>query len=76
MYRQAASFQDYAMRAAQYLAMFITMGGVCVVASPSQNPDRPPVLSVKTDLVTLPITVVDRDGAFVAGLRPEHTQSA
>ena len=60
------------MRAAQYLAMFITVGGVCVVASPLQNPDRPPVLSVKTDLVTLAITVVDRDGVFVAGLRPEH----
>ena len=60
------------MQAAHYLAMFITAGGVCVVAAPSQNTVRPPVLSVKTDLVTLAIAVVDRDGVFVAGLRPEH----
>ena len=60
------------MQAAHYLAMFITAGGVCAVAAPAQNTDRPPVLSVKTDLVTLAIAVVDRDGVFVAGLRPEH----
>ena len=60
------------MQAAHYLAMFITAAGVCVVAAPPQNTDRPPVLSVKTDLVTLAIAVVDRDGVFVAGLRPEH----
>jgi VWFA-related protein len=44
---------------------------VCVFASPQQI-DRPPALSVETDLVTLAITVIDRDGEFVAGLRPEH----
>jgi Ca-activated chloride channel family protein len=60
------------MRALQYLAAFISVGGVCVVASPSQNTDRPPILSVETDLVTLAVTVVDHDGTFVAGLRPEH----
>jgi Ca-activated chloride channel family protein len=60
------------MRALQYLAAFISVWGVCVVASPSQKSDRPPVLSVETDLVTLAITVVDRKGIFVASLRPEH----
>jgi Ca-activated chloride channel family protein len=33
---------------------------------------EPPILSVKTDLVTLAVTVVDRTGAPVAGLRREH----
>jgi Ca-activated chloride channel family protein len=31
-----------------------------------------PVLSIRTDLVTLAVTVVDRRGVFVSGLRPEH----
>jgi Ca-activated chloride channel homolog len=48
----------------------VTIGGVCVFASPQQVAG--PVLSVKTDLVTLAVTVVGRDGTFVAGLRPEH----
>ena len=30
------------------------------------------MLSVHTDLVTLPVTVVDPDGGFVTGLRQEH----
>jgi Ca-activated chloride channel family protein len=33
---------------------------------------EPPILSVKTDLVTLTVTVVDRTRAPVAGLRREH----
>jgi VWFA-related protein len=33
---------------------------------------EPPILSVKTDLVTLAVTVVDRTGVPVAGLRREH----
>ena len=53
-----------------YFAMLVSVGGVCVFASPRQIATAP-VLSVKTDLVTLAITVVDRDGLFVAGLRPE-----
>ncbi len=60
------------MRTTRSLAMLLTLAGVCVVASPEQTPDRSPVLSVETNLVTLAITVVDRDGAFVAGLRSEH----
>jgi Ca-activated chloride channel homolog len=60
-----------AMRAVWYFATFVSVWGVCVFASPQQT-DRPPVLSVKTDLVTLAITVVNRDGTFVGGLRPEH----
>lgn len=44
---------------------------VCVSASAQQTVERPPVLSVETDLVTLAVTVVDRHGVFVAGLRQE-----
>jgi Ca-activated chloride channel family protein len=58
------------MRGFGYFAMLVSIGGVCVFASPQQVTG--PVLSVKTDLVTLAVTVVDRDGTFVAGLRPEH----
>jgi VWFA-related protein len=52
--------------------MIITVGAVCVVAAPSQKADRSQVLSIETDLVTLATTVVDRDGTFVDGLRPEY----
>jgi Ca-activated chloride channel family protein len=71
MYRQAASLQEYTMRAWWFFATFVSAWGVCVFASPQQI-DRPPALSVETDLVTLAIAVVDRNGEFVAGLRPEH----
>jgi Ca-activated chloride channel homolog len=72
VFRQAASLQDHAMRVLQHLATFIGIWGVCVFASSPQIAEQAPVLSVETDLVTLAITVVDRDGVFVAGLRPEH----
>jgi len=67
-----ASFWDYVMRAFQHLATFIGVWGVCAFGSPAQIAEQGPVLSVETNLVTLPITVVDRDGEFVAGLRREH----
>ena len=41
-------------------------------ASPQQEPGEPPVISARTDLVTLTVSVVDRRGRFVTGLRPEH----
>jgi len=69
--RQATSLQELAMRALPYFAAIVSVVGVCVFASPQQA-DRPPVLSVETDLVTLAITVVDRDGTAIAGLRPEQ----
>jgi VWFA-related protein len=71
VYRLAASRQDDIMRALWSFATLVSVWGVCVFASPRQI-DRPPVLSVETDLVTLAITVIDRKGTFVAGLRPEH----
>lgn len=59
------------MRRLRYTAIVMSVGGTCLFASPQQIV-MPPVLSVKTDLVTLAVTVIDRDGTFVAGLRPEH----
>ena len=72
MYRQAASLQDCTMRALKHLATVIGVRGVCAFTSPPQFTEQAPVLSVETNLVTLAITVVDRGGEFVAGLRPEH----
>jgi Ca-activated chloride channel family protein len=42
--------------------------GVCVSTLPAQIVERPPVLSARTELVILPVTVIDRKGAFVTGL--------
>jgi Ca-activated chloride channel family protein len=44
---------------------------VAVAAAPQQRAELP-VLSIRTDLVTLAVTVVDRQGVFVPGLRPEN----
>jgi Ca-activated chloride channel family protein len=33
---------------------------------------EPPIVSARTDVVTLVVTVVDRKGTHVTGLRPEH----
>ena len=38
----------------------------------AQQSAEPPILSVRTDLVTLSVTVVDREGAPVGGLRREQ----
>ena len=46
--------------------------GVCASTAPRQTHEQPPVLSIHTDLVTLTVTVVDRKGAFVTGLRQDH----
>ena len=60
------------MRAVQHLVAFITVWGVCAFSAPAQITRQASVLSVETSLVTLAITVVDRHGEFVAGLRPQH----
>lgn len=51
--------------------LLLASGAVVVTASALQHIE-PPTLSVRTDLVTLSITVVDRRGALVTGLRQEH----
>jgi hypothetical protein len=59
------------MRTLRYVAILLAAWGVCASTSPQQNLERPPVLSVQTDLVTLPVIVVDRHGAIVTGLRED-----
>jgi Ca-activated chloride channel homolog len=49
------------------LGIAATLGAV-----PWQDSPQRPTISVETDLVMLPVTVVDRDGAFVTGLSREH----
>jgi Ca-activated chloride channel family protein len=51
--------------------VLVALWGVAVAATPQQRADVP-VLSIRTDLVTLAVTVVDQRGAFVSGLRQEH----
>ncbi len=56
------------MRPLPWLTLVLGLSTVSGAASPRQEVERPPLLSVKTDLVMLPVTVVDRRGRFVAGL--------
>jgi len=53
------------------VALMMTTFGVYGSTSPQQTQEPPPVLSIRTDLVTLPVTVVDRNGGFVTGLRQD-----
>ena len=59
------------MRTLWHLALMMTALGVCVSTSPQQDSNSIPVLSVHTDLVTLPVTVVDSRGMFVTDLRQD-----
>jgi VWFA-related protein len=52
--------------------VFIAAVATALAATASQQDVVAPVLSVHTDLVTLPVTVVDPEGGFVTGLRQEH----
>jgi Ca-activated chloride channel homolog len=54
------------------VALLVGLWNAFGAASPYQNVEPPPILSIRTDLVTLPVAVVDRHGRFVAGLRREH----
>jgi Ca-activated chloride channel family protein len=59
------------MRPLPSLTLYLGLSSAVIAAVP-QQPVEPPILSVRTDLVTLPVTVVDRHGALVTGLGPEH----
>lgn len=56
------------MKPLPYLALVFAASGVFGFAAPQQPAAPPPVIKVKTDLVTLAATVVDERGSFVAGL--------
>jgi Ca-activated chloride channel family protein len=59
------------MREFRFLALFL---GVLVAggSASKQQHTEPPILSIRTDLVSLNVTVVDLRGALVSGLRQEH----
>ena len=59
------------MRRVPRLAVLLGVWCAAAAAAPAQRAEGP-VLSVRTDLVTLSVTVVDRHGALVDGLRAEH----
>ena len=59
------------MSGPRYVSLVLTLLTAAASAS-SQQRAEPPVLSIKTDLVSLSVTVVDRRGALVPGLRAEH----
>lgn len=54
-----------------YPALFLGLWAAAPAVLPQQH-DVPQILTIKTDLVTLSVTVVDRHGALVPGLRVEH----
>lgn len=60
------------MRRLPYFAAALGLWSALGSASSVQQPQSPPVLVAKTDLVTLSVTVVDRRGRFVTGLDEEN----
>jgi hypothetical protein len=54
------------------LALALAMASGVASTAAFQQRVEPPVLSVRTELVTLTVTVVDRDGGLVTGLRSDH----
>ena len=59
------------MSGPKYVSLVLTLLTAAASASSQQRAELP-VLSIKTDLVSLSVTVVDRRGALVPGLRAEH----
>jgi len=54
------------------LALTVVLFGAFAPASSQVKVDQPPVLSIATDLVMVPVSVTDRHGRFVPGLDAEH----
>jgi Ca-activated chloride channel family protein len=65
------SFWSATMSPVPYLGVFLGLLGAFGPVPPRQKEEPPPILSVRTELVTLPVTVIDRRGRFVTGLRQE-----
>ena len=56
------------MRSLPLVGLLVGFSGALVSVAAQPRVTELPVLSVKTDLVVLPVTVVDRHGRFVTGL--------
>ena len=54
------------------LALMVLLFGAFASASSQVKVDQPPILSVTTDLVMLPVSVTDRHGRFVPGLDADN----
>lgn len=52
--------------------MLLLAAGAAAGSGSPQQEVAAPILSIKTELVTLPVTVVDSHGGFVTGLRREN----
>ena len=52
--------------------LLLIVGGVAAIPAQEREQTAPPRLSIRTDLVTLPVTVVDAEGRFVTGLGREQ----
>jgi Ca-activated chloride channel homolog len=60
------------MHRVTYVALLCGLSGTLVLGAPQQAADQRPTISVETNLVMLPVTVVDRHGEFVTGLTSEQ----
>jgi Ca-activated chloride channel family protein len=52
-------------------ALLLALWGAAAVAAPQQRSELP-ILTVRTEVVTLSVTVTDQRGAFITGLRREQ----
>lgn len=55
-----------------HLGVLVGLWSTLALGSGQQSVEPTPILSARTDLVTLAVTVVDRRGRAVAGLGPAH----
>jgi VWFA-related protein len=69
--RQAVSVLRVSTMKLPHVALLLALSGTFGSAAPWQQVEPPVILSVRTDLVTLPVTVVDRHGKSIDGLRQE-----
>ena len=60
------------MRLMAHAGLVLGLWVALASAAPQRESESPPTISVETNLVILPVTVVDRHGAAVAGLTPQH----
>lgn len=60
------------MRRTLHTLLLCGLSGALVLGAPQQAADQRPTIKVETNLVMLPVTVLDRHGEFVSGLTQEQ----